>query len=128
MFFAGGGVRGGTVIGSTDKIGAYPAANPQTPENMAATIYQALGIPRELAWHDATGPAALRLPRRPDRGADVKAVKAGRKKHRQRDGHQKSSAPSCGPKARLRARGKRDDVAGGITSHPIECGPKAQPV
>jgi hypothetical protein len=52
VFFAGGGVRGGTVIGSTDKIGAFPAANPQKPENMAATIYQALGIPRELAWHD----------------------------------------------------------------------------
>ncbi len=28
VFFAGGGVRGGTVIGSTDKIGAYPAAQP----------------------------------------------------------------------------------------------------
>ena len=54
VFFAGGGVHGGTVIGSTDKIGAYPAANPQKPENMAATIYQALGIPRELAWHDAS--------------------------------------------------------------------------
>lgn len=53
VFFAGGGVRGGTVIGSTDKIGAYPAANPQKPDNMAATIYQALGIPRELAWHDS---------------------------------------------------------------------------
>ena len=52
MFFAGGGVRGGTVIGSSDKIGGYPAANPQTPENMAATIYQALGIPRRAAWHD----------------------------------------------------------------------------
>jgi hypothetical protein len=55
VFFAGGGVRGGTVIGSTDKIGAWPAANPQTPETMAATIYQALGIPRELAWHDHSG-------------------------------------------------------------------------
>ena len=55
VFFAGGGVRGGTVIGSTDKIGAFPAAQPQKPENMAATIYQALGLPRELAWHDPTG-------------------------------------------------------------------------
>jgi hypothetical protein len=55
VFFAGGGVRGGACIGSTDKIGAFPAANPQRPENMAATIYQALGLPRELAWHDASG-------------------------------------------------------------------------
>ena len=45
VFFAGGGVRGGNVIGSSDKNGAYPAANPQKPENMAATIYQALDIP-----------------------------------------------------------------------------------
>ena len=54
VFFAGGGVRGGTVIGSTDKIGAFPAAHPQKPENMAATIYEALGLPRELVWHDAS--------------------------------------------------------------------------
>jgi Protein of unknown function (DUF1501) len=52
VFFAGGGIRGGTVIGSTDRNGAYPAANPQRPDNMGATIYQALGIPRELAWYD----------------------------------------------------------------------------
>ena len=52
VFFAGGGVRGGTVIGSSDKDGAYPATNPQTPENMAATIYDGLGIPTEAAWYD----------------------------------------------------------------------------
>ncbi len=54
-FFAGGGVQGGRVIGSSDKIGAYPAADPQKPENMAATIYEALGIPREAAWKDDLG-------------------------------------------------------------------------
>jgi hypothetical protein len=53
VFFAGGGVRGGTVIGSSDRIGAYPATDPQTPENMAATIYHSLGIPSSAAWHDA---------------------------------------------------------------------------
>jgi hypothetical protein len=53
VWFAGGGVKGGTVIGSTDKSGAYPATCPQTPENMAATIYQALGIPRTAEWHDS---------------------------------------------------------------------------
>ena len=52
LFFAGGGVRGGNVIGSSDKIAAYPAANPQKPENMAASIYSALGIPRDAAWYD----------------------------------------------------------------------------
>lgn len=54
VFFAGGGVRGGTVIGSSDRHGGYPATSPQTPENMAATIYQSLGLPRTAAWHDAT--------------------------------------------------------------------------
>lgn len=53
VFFAGGGVKGGTVIGSSDKTGGYPASNPQTPENMAATIYHALGIPSSAMWQDA---------------------------------------------------------------------------
>ena len=52
VFFAGGGVRGGAVIGSSDKIGGYPATDPQTPENMAATIYSSLGIPDTAAWQD----------------------------------------------------------------------------
>ncbi|HVX15695.1 MAG TPA: DUF1501 domain-containing protein [Pirellulales bacterium] len=53
VFFAGGGVRGGTVIGASDKIGAFPASQPQRPENMAATIYQSLGIPALAVFHDA---------------------------------------------------------------------------
>jgi uncharacterized protein (DUF1501 family) len=53
VFFAGGGVAGGRVVGASDKNGGYPAADPQTPENMAATIYHALGIPATAVWHDA---------------------------------------------------------------------------
>lgn len=52
VFFAGGGVRGGTVIGSSDRIGGHPASDPQLPENMAATIYHALGLPRTVTWSD----------------------------------------------------------------------------
>jgi hypothetical protein len=52
VFFAGGGVAGGRAVGTSDKIGALPAADPQTPENMAATIYHSLGIPATAAWHD----------------------------------------------------------------------------
>lgn len=52
VFFAGGGVRGGTVVGSSDKDGAYPASAKQKPENMAATIYHLLGIPSTAFWHD----------------------------------------------------------------------------
>jgi hypothetical protein len=53
VFFAGGGVRGGTVIGSSDKMGGFPASDPQMPENMAATIYHSLGIAPTAVWHDA---------------------------------------------------------------------------
>jgi len=42
--FAGGGVRGGQVIGKTDRIGAYPTTVPHTPSDIGATIYSALGI------------------------------------------------------------------------------------
>lgn len=52
VWFAGGGVQGGAVIGSSDRIGGYPHADPQTPEQMAATIYSALGIPAVADWRD----------------------------------------------------------------------------
>jgi uncharacterized protein (DUF1501 family) len=53
VLFAGGGVKGGTVIGSSDRQGAYPNSAPQQPENMAATIYQALGLPQTVYWKDS---------------------------------------------------------------------------
>ncbi|HLJ11766.1 MAG TPA: DUF1501 domain-containing protein, partial [Planctomycetaceae bacterium] len=53
--FAGGGVRGGTVIGATDRIAAYPTIDRQTTENLAATIYHALGIPQQTSWTDIDG-------------------------------------------------------------------------
>jgi uncharacterized protein (DUF1501 family) len=52
VFLAGGGVRGGTIIGSSDRNGGFPATSPQTPENLAATIYDTLGIPRSSQWLD----------------------------------------------------------------------------
>lgn len=42
--FAGAGVAGGTVVGQSDAKGAYPASNPFTPADFAATIYKGLGI------------------------------------------------------------------------------------
>lgn len=53
LFLAGGGVRGGRVLGSSDKTGGYPSTDPQSPENFAATIYSALGIPKSASWTDA---------------------------------------------------------------------------
>jgi hypothetical protein len=53
VWLAGGGTRAGTVIGASDRNGGYPSLDPQTPENLAATIYHSLGIPPTAAWHDA---------------------------------------------------------------------------
>jgi uncharacterized protein (DUF1501 family) len=42
--FAGGGVRGGQVIGKSDRIGAYPVTTPYSPDDVGATVYHVLGI------------------------------------------------------------------------------------
>lgn len=53
--FAGGGVQGGHVIGATDAMAAYPVADKVTVENIAGTMFSALGIPRHTEWHDVDG-------------------------------------------------------------------------
>lgn len=50
---AGGGVRGGAVYGASDRFAAYPARDPVTPEDIAATIYTALGIEPETRIYDS---------------------------------------------------------------------------
>lgn len=55
MLLAGGGVAGGRVIGASDRIGGEPASDAYTPENLAATMYDALGIPRQTTWTDMDG-------------------------------------------------------------------------
>ena len=45
VVFAGGGVKGGQVVGSSDAIGAAPQDRPVTPAHIAATVYKCLGIP-----------------------------------------------------------------------------------
>ncbi|HEV8608296.1 MAG TPA: DUF1501 domain-containing protein [Tepidisphaeraceae bacterium] len=44
LIFAGAGVRGGKVIGVTDKEGAYVTDRPVRPADVCYTIYEALGI------------------------------------------------------------------------------------
>ena len=44
VLLAGAGIRRGVVIGATDRTGAAPATRPWKPEDVAASIYQALGI------------------------------------------------------------------------------------
>ena len=43
MVLAGGGIRGGQVIGESDKTGAYPFVRPVTPADIHATVFAALG-------------------------------------------------------------------------------------
>lgn len=52
---AGGGVRGGTTYGASDAIAEYPVESPVSPEDLAATLYSALGIPPDIALPDAQG-------------------------------------------------------------------------
>jgi uncharacterized protein (DUF1501 family) len=44
ILLAGGGIRGGQVIGASDSTGSEPFDRPVTPAEVAATIYRALGI------------------------------------------------------------------------------------
>ena len=55
VLMAGGGVGGGRVIGETDRIGAYPVDASVNPQNLAATLYETLGIPRSANWKDVGG-------------------------------------------------------------------------
>ena len=52
---AGGGVTGGAVHGASDKIGAYPALDPVTPADIAATIYSRFGFEPATEVIDQTG-------------------------------------------------------------------------
>ena len=62
VLFAGGGVRGGAVYGSSDGHAAYPRSDAVTPEDVAATIYHALGIAPETQLVDPLGrPHAIAL-------------------------------------------------------------------
>ena len=51
-FFAGGGTRGGQVIGSTDRHAAFPTTTPHGPGDIAATIYRAIGIDPATMLYD----------------------------------------------------------------------------
>jgi hypothetical protein len=55
VLLAGGGVTGGAVYGASDKIGAYPATDPVTPADLAATIYWRFGLDPAAEVRDQTG-------------------------------------------------------------------------
>jgi hypothetical protein len=52
---AGGGIRGGRVVGASDAKGAEPAENPKTPQDVLATMYRHLGIDLTAQYTDLAG-------------------------------------------------------------------------
>jgi hypothetical protein len=52
---AGGGVRGGSVLGTSDRDAAFALDHQTSPEDLAATIFACLGIDHELRVADAQG-------------------------------------------------------------------------
>ena len=52
---AGGGVRGGQVVGSSDKIGALPRDGRVQPQDLTATIFHCLGYEPHTEMRDTLG-------------------------------------------------------------------------
>jgi hypothetical protein len=52
---AGGPVRGGRVVGESDSRGAFPRANPKTPQDVLALMYRHLGVDITVNYADNTG-------------------------------------------------------------------------
>jgi hypothetical protein len=67
--FFGAGVKGGAVIGKTDKIGAAPVTPPYSPMDLGATIYQALGVDHDLEVRDQ-----LKRPVKLNTGKPIEAI------------------------------------------------------
>lgn len=51
----GGGIKGGMVYGATDQYAADVTDFPVKPDDIAATIFESLGIPHDLILHDPKG-------------------------------------------------------------------------
>jgi len=72
IVMAGAGVRGGMVLGASDRRGAYPATTAYSPCDVAATVFSALGIDPEGHYRDA-----LDRPFQTSEGRPIRAVYAG---------------------------------------------------
>ncbi len=54
-FLAGGGLKGGQLVGSTDSRGIHPKDRPFTPADIHATIYHVMGVDPTTQFLDRTG-------------------------------------------------------------------------
>jgi hypothetical protein len=55
VMLAGGGIRGGMIVGQSNAKGEYPAERPLKPHDVLATVYHLLGIDTDLAFKDHAG-------------------------------------------------------------------------
>jgi hypothetical protein len=55
VLMAGGGIKGGQVYGASDATGAFPAEKPAKPDDITATLFQALGFDPETTLNDQLG-------------------------------------------------------------------------
>ncbi len=70
--FAGGGVQGGNVIGKSDKHAAFPITKPYSPNDLGATVYDALGIRPDTEVRDR-----FNRPVRLNRGEVIESLYSG---------------------------------------------------
>jgi len=54
MALAGAGVRGGALLGASDKTGAMPVADPIRPHDLTASIFHLLGVDHHAMFKDKT--------------------------------------------------------------------------
>jgi hypothetical protein len=66
IVLAGGGIKGGQIVGASDNIGGAPKDRPVMPAHVAATVYKCLGIPIDTELKTAQG----RVVRLVDHGFD----------------------------------------------------------
>jgi hypothetical protein len=59
---AGGPIKGGRVVGESDAKGAFPKADPKTPQDVLMTMYRHLGIDTEAQYLNGSGRPIAVLP------------------------------------------------------------------
>jgi hypothetical protein len=60
-FLCGGNIRGGQVVGATDKIGSRPIDSPVEPPQVLASIYHGMGINLDTTMMPGPGDRPIRL-------------------------------------------------------------------
>lgn len=55
VMMAGGGIRGGTVVGATNSKAEFPMERPLKPHDLLATVYKVMGIDTQTSFKDFAG-------------------------------------------------------------------------